>query len=977
MKKTSLMLFPVFLCAAISLMAQDTPVNPAMVTTGTYYGLSKPLRDLPKLTPEEFLAIEQIALVRRFNEGLKYRNYPFAATALPKGDDPAWQKTMGTTRSGRSPILNFDGQTSPYFPPDDNGVVGPNHYMQTVNCVYAIYDKSGSLVAGPTAINLLFGSVTGANRNDGDPIVLYDEEADRWLVTEFSIPLSGPNYLLMAVSQTNDPTGSWHQYSFQVDNMPDYPKYGIWQNGYYVGVNNNSGNDIYVMERAPMLVGGTAQMVAFNNPWRPASSDGFMCVPPVDNDGTFAPPGSPGIYIAFNDDALGGGSDQLWIYELDVDWTSPSTATFIRTQQIDVLPFNANFGPTWNNIVQPGTGQKLDAIPQVVMNVPQYRNFGSYQTLVCCHTVNVNGAGLAGIRWYELRKTSGDWTLRQQATYAPDAHSRWMGSIMLNGNDKIALGYSVSSSTVYPGIRYCGQSPGEYALGTGILDIGEDTIYVGANSQSSYNRWGDYSLMSIDPTDDETFWYTNQYVGSGNSRRTRIASFQFITGPEVVTLPATNITWTSATLNGTVNPLGNATDYYFRYGTNFMALTDSTEPVSAGSGSNPVDVGTDILDLQPEEHYYFRIIATNSTGTSTGNTLSFNTGSLPVLAVSPPNQTIPYPEGNTEFYVASNTTWNVTCDALWCSVTPSGENNDTIFVVAEENPGLETRTASITVSATGTASQTVTVTQTGVPVTLAVNPPHRDMPDPPGVTEFYVMSNTGWTVFSDATWCSVTPSGSGNDTVFAWVADNPAITSRTACITVSANGAPSKSVTVTQSGKAPVLVVVPPNRDVPAQAGNTFFTVTSNTEWTVESDASWCLVTPSGSGDGVITAEYSMNLLDQPRVANITVSAPVVSSQQVTVSQAKSGIGLDEQDDNAFRIIPNPNRGSFRIVRGGLGSETADVAIVNLQGIVIHREEWAGGKEIQIDLPEPSPGLYQVVVNTEKKIRVEKLAILK
>ncbi|MFC2102261.1 T9SS type A sorting domain-containing protein [Bacteroidota bacterium] len=529
MKRKIIPLITLFFTLSVgTILAQDSFVHPTEIVTGTYYGVSKALRDLPPMSKEEYQAIEQKAREKQFNESLQFRNYPYESTALPKGNDPVWQREMGQNiHLSRSPIVNFNGQNSPYYPPDDNGTAGPNHYMQTINSVYAIYNKTGTLVAGPTNLNQLFGSVPGANRNDGDPIILYDEEADRWLVTEFSVPNSGPNYMLMAVSTTNDPTGTWHQYSFQVAAMPDYPKFGIWQDGYYMGDNNYSGNDIYVMERTPMLSGGVAQMVGFNNPNRPASSDGFMCVPPLDNDGPFAPAGSPGLYIAFNDDALGGGSDQLWIYELEVDWTIPSNSTFGRTQLIDVEPFNANFGPTWNNIPQAGTSQKLDGIPQVVMNVPQYRNFGTYETMVLCHTVKVDGTGLAGIRWYELRRTTGDWSVRQQGTYAPDTDSRWMGSIMLNGNETIALGYSISSTTLHPSIRYAGQSPGHYANASGILDITEETIFESSYSQNSANRWGDYALMCVDPVDDETFWFTTQYPGAGGARKTRIASFSF------------------------------------------------------------------------------------------------------------------------------------------------------------------------------------------------------------------------------------------------------------------------------------------------------------------------------------------------------------------------------------------------------------------------------------------------------------------
>lgn len=508
--------------------APSIKVYPSMVGKGTFWGVSKPLKDLPVLSKEEF---EKIAAEknRERNEEMSKREYPFSKDALPKGDDPAWQKDMGPKVLKSSVSVNFAGQSSPSEPPDDNGAPGPNHYMQTINCAYTIYNKSGTLLAGPTELNLIFGNVPGATRNDGDPIVLYDAQADRWLVTEFSTPGVGQDYILMAVSTTNDPTGTWYQYSFPADKMPDYPKFGVWRDGYYMGNNNtNAGNDIYVYERSKMLTGQTAQVVSFRNPNRPGGSGGFRVVPPVDNSGQFAPEGSPGIYIAFNDDASGGGSDQLWIYELAVNWNNLTASTFNRVQQIGVQPFNCNFGPTWDNIRQKGTTQMLDAVPSILMNMPQYRNFGSYQTIVCCHSVNVDGNRRAGIRWYELRKTTGEWSIRQQGTYSPDTNSRWMGSIRLNSKNTIALGYSVSSAGEFPGIRFCGQSSTAYLAGNSLMDIAEDTIMVGGNSQTVGNRWGDYSSLSLDPADDETFWFTTQYEGS-SSRETRIAAFKFNT----------------------------------------------------------------------------------------------------------------------------------------------------------------------------------------------------------------------------------------------------------------------------------------------------------------------------------------------------------------------------------------------------------------------------------------------------------------
>jgi len=484
---------------------------------------------LPVMSDDDFRKMQLEADMPR-NEELQNRSYPFSETALPNGPDLSWQKEMGNTGSSKAPIVSFDGQSSPFYPPDDNGIAGPNHYMQTINSVYAIYTKTGALVAGPTNLNLLFSGVTGATCNDGDPIILYDEQADRWMVAEFSICGSN-DYMLVAVSQTNDPTGAWHKYSFDVADMPDYEKFGIWQDGYYMATNNSAGKDIYVFERSKMLIGGTAQMVGFDNPYRPTTIDGFVCVPPVDNDGAFAPAGSPGLFVAFNDDAIGGGADQLWIYELAVNWTTPTSSTFGRVQQLAVAPFDSNFGANWDNIKQLGTTRELDAIPMVVMNAPQYRNFGTYQTMVLCHTVDVDNTDHAGIRWYELRKTATTWSVRQQGTYAPDAHSRWMGSINLNGYGEIGLGYSISSSTINPGIRYCGQSSAAYANGTGVLDVTEGIITTGAYSQTAYNRWGDYSSICVDPTNDMTFWYTNQYIGTSSARKTRVASFQIGTAP--------------------------------------------------------------------------------------------------------------------------------------------------------------------------------------------------------------------------------------------------------------------------------------------------------------------------------------------------------------------------------------------------------------------------------------------------------------
>jgi PKD repeat protein len=689
-KLTAILILAMLSFSWVNSHAQDIPVAPKVIRTGNLLGISKPLRDLPVLTSVDYKKLEQKAEKNELNERLQYRSYPYAATALPTGIDPVRQDEMGKTSGNKAPILNFDGQTSPYYPPDANGTAGPNHFMQTINTVYAIYNKSGALVAGPTAMNLLFGSVPGATCNDGDPVVLYDDQADRWVAIEFS--LCGSNdYMLVAVSTTNNPTGTWYQYSFDVDDVPDYEKVGVWRDGYYMGTNtSNSGRkDIYVMQRSVMLSGGSSpQLVGFDNPWRPTTVDGFMCVPPVDNDGPFATDGSPGLFITLNDDAVGGGLDQLWIYELAVNWTTPASSTFTRSQQLNVAAFNSNFGNTWDNITQPGTTQKLDAIPMVIMNTPQYRNFGTYQTLVCCHTVNVDGSNLAGIRWYELRRTSGTWSIRQQGTYSPDAHSRWMASIALNGNGQIGLAYSISSSTVYPGIRYTGQSSTAYGAANSTMDIAEEIIQTGANSQSSYNRWGDYSKISIDPVDDQTFWFTTEYIGTGGTRKTKIASFQF--GPimpaaefmAAVTTPCLN-----TTVNFTDQSTGSPTSWQWAFTPSTVTYVDGTTSTS----QNPH------VTFNAYGNYTVALTSTNANGNNTKTKSNY---------ISVNNANPEFSASLTTVVVGNSTVFT---DASTCNVTSRSWNfGDGASPATASTIGPHT----VTYSTTGQKTVSLTVNST-------------------------------------------------------------------------------------------------------------------------------------------------------------------------------------------------------------------------------------------------------------------------
>jgi hypothetical protein len=446
-------------------------------------------------------------------------------------------------------LVNFDGinNVDGVLPPDTVGDVGPNHYVQAVNLSFAIYDKSGALLYGPAAISTLWGGFGGAcqNSNNGDPVVLYDHLADRWFISQFALPSLpfGPFYQCIAVSQTGDPLGGWHRYQFLYSNtkLNDYPKFGVWHDGYYMSVNQFSqgfslpwaGQGVAVFERDRMLNGQTARMIKFDLYSTDSNLGGML---PSDLDGPPAAPGTPNYFGLVDDDALGYSPDQIQIWEFRTSWFQPNSSTFTKAQALGVAAFDSDMCGYARNCIPQPAGRPVDAIADRLMFRLQFRNFGNYQVLMANHTTDSDSTDHAGVRWYELRKAGGPWNIEQQGTYAPDAHHRWMASIAMDGAGDIGLGFSISSSTLFPSIKYAGRLPGDPL---GLLSQGESFIIEGSGSQSSRSgRWGDYSAMVVDPTDDCTFWYTQEYYAGGTSNsgwRTRVGSFKF---PSCVPPPA-------------------------------------------------------------------------------------------------------------------------------------------------------------------------------------------------------------------------------------------------------------------------------------------------------------------------------------------------------------------------------------------------------------------------------------------------------
>lgn len=435
--------------------------------------------------------------------------------------------------------VNFDGiPATGVLPPDIVGDVGPKHYVQAVNSAFSIYDKSGILLAGPTPINALWSGFGGPceTLNNGDPIVRYDALADRWLISQFALP-GGQQGLFecIAISRTPDPVGGgYFLYAFPTNDsrtgnpvFPDYPKIGVWPDAYYMGTQRGfpaGGLDVWAFERDQMLVGGPARVVQFSVP---APSLFLM---PSDLDGPPPPAGTPNFFVRQVDGERFGGDDRLEVFAFSVDWATPAASTFIQIADLATDPFDSvlcSASLLGACVPQPGGAPPLESLTVWTMWPLQFRNFGTHEAMVLNHTVDADGNDLAGSRWYELRRSPGGaWSIFQQDTYAPDNEHRWMGSIAMDRDGNIALGYSVSSATVFPGIRRTGRLATDPP---GTMTQPEATIIDGTGAQTHFSRrYGNYSTMAVDPVDDCTFWYTTEYYETTSAAgwRTRIASFR-------------------------------------------------------------------------------------------------------------------------------------------------------------------------------------------------------------------------------------------------------------------------------------------------------------------------------------------------------------------------------------------------------------------------------------------------------------------
>jgi hypothetical protein len=423
-------------------------------------------------------------------------------------------------------------------PPDTTGDLGPNHYIQWVNSRYAIYTLTRDASNNITGFNLVSGFPKNGNviwqgfggqcetANDGDPIVQYDQLADRWVLTQFAVSTT-PYLQCVAVSTGSDPTGTYHRYAYSYGtDFNDYPKMGVWPDGYYISYNmfkrgrTFSGNQVCAFERDKMLIGAAARQIC-------ARTSSTHSMEPADLEGTTLPAAGTANPL------LSITSTSVYFWTFAVNWAAGTGTLTGPTTIPGVAAFSrACSGGTC--IPQPGTSQQLDSLADRLMYRLSYRRFADHESLVINHSVTANGG--TGIRWYELRNAAGQTisgatpVVFQQGTYAPTSDYRWMGSAAMDKTGGIAIGYNISNaSTIRPSIRYAFRGPGDPA-GTLSSEVG---ILAGPGVQTGNQlaRWGDYSTVSVDPTDGCQMVFTTEYIPSNGSFNwtTYIYSFKLST----------------------------------------------------------------------------------------------------------------------------------------------------------------------------------------------------------------------------------------------------------------------------------------------------------------------------------------------------------------------------------------------------------------------------------------------------------------
>ena len=553
------------------------------------------------------------------------------ANQIVMGQDPQTQNDyfvrnrheMEQSNSRAPASLVFDTYASNSQPTDPSLAVGPNHVMVVYNTGFMIYDKAGNQLQGETSPNPAIFPSGGCC----DLTASYDNTANRWVLTFLSTTAGAQ----IAVSDGPNPvTAGWYIYT--ISSIQDYQKLSVWSDGYYITENTGGSNKVWALERSAMLAGNAgAKILGFDLPGIVTS--GFFSPQVLNVTDSNLPAAGGATVVYMQDNAWNGVStDHIKLWTIDVDWNTTSNSTISSAQQINTTPFISVFdNGSFSNLTQPGGGTAIDALQATIMNQAQFRKFGTHNSAVFNFVVDADaGSGeLAAVRWMEFRQ-SGDnqpWSLYQEGTYtAPDGRHAWNASLAMDGQGNIGMGYTsmsgpTTSTTVRVSSYFTGRSSSD-PLGSMTSVEG---LIANGNGNISGSRYGDYSKIDVDPSDDSSFWFITEYLN--NSRKGVVGKFQIQAGPpdneapsDPTNLVASNITSNSATLNWNASTDNVSVAQY----------TVSIDGTVVGTTGN---TNFDVSGLNPLTAFSASVVAQDTAGNASGAaTTSFTTTDGPAVS---------------------------------------------------------------------------------------------------------------------------------------------------------------------------------------------------------------------------------------------------------------------------------------------------------------------------------------------------------
>ncbi len=632
-------------CSFGSASAQQNNETGVILPTG--FSITRPLRDIFAENPvDENKVYDQHESEDRMNRDPQ--KFPFTVADGPQygNDARTIQDRMGDVR-GAQTRANWAGQTASGFRPfDPSGAVGPNHYVQMINSTtFKVYNKTGTVLLTGTLGNLW----SPATANNGDPIVMYDKAADRWFLAQFGS--SSDNKIFIAVSTSPDPTGSYYTYTYVSPQFPDYLKFSVWQDGYYM-TSNQTTQKVFAFERTAMIAGTPGARSLYVS-YSPPKSGFFVPLAGDAADGTLPPAGTPCPIYSYSDNGWGSGYfDRVNIYNMAVNWVpSTPTATITLASNITTAAFDASYNSNWDDVSQPGTTQKLDGIGGVCMYRAQWRTWSGYNSVVLNWAVKISTTQRS-IKWCELRQDQGTgaWSMYQEGIYAPDANTRWMGSMAMDNNGSIGITYMKSnSSSIYPGIYYTGRRTCD-PLGT--LPVTEVLGVAGTGSQTGLNRDGDYAQTTLDP-DGITFWSTSEYMGGstgGSASRTRVLSYQITpcglaAGVAIAVTGGSNPSCAGSAITFTATPTNGGTTPAYQWKVNGANVGSNSTTYSSSSFVN-----SDVVSC---------VMTSNLSGV-TGNPATSNAVTITITAAATPAVSIAQTTGSNPTCAGASVTFTAT-----------------------------------------------------------------------------------------------------------------------------------------------------------------------------------------------------------------------------------------------------------------------------------------------------------------------------